>query len=111
VRRPWRRRSHSDKVIEDWAGDPGLRSIDWIGILLVAVGSSLLLLGHHWFGLAWFWVGALVMTLGLGIVLNEVRVRRFERNRRRHGGGAGDYGNTDYHSGESASGGDGGGSE
>ena len=79
-----------------------MRLIDGLGIVLVAVGVSATLLGHHWFGLLWFWGGVGLMTLGLMIVLNEVRRRKFERNLR-SGGGGGDWGNTDYHSGHSSS--------
>jgi hypothetical protein len=91
-----------------------MRLIDALGILLVAAGSSLALLGHHWFGLLWFWSGVGVMALGLTIVLNEVRSRKLEREMRR-GRDSGDWGNTDYHSGKSSAdgvnvgGGDGGG--
>jgi hypothetical protein len=79
-----------------------MRLIDVVGILLVGVGSSLLLLGHHWFGLLWFWSGSIVMALGLAIVVKELRRRKLERDLRR-GRGVGDWGNTDYHSGKSSS--------
>jgi uncharacterized membrane protein YgcG len=79
-----------------------MRLLDWFGIGLVAAGSSLFLLGHHWSGPTWLLIGASLMVVGMAIVVNGVRVRRFERNLRSRRG-QGDYGSTDYHSGKSAS--------
>ena len=89
---------------------------DWIGFALIAGGLSGIWIGHHLFGLLWFWFGVGLVSLGCIIIVNELRRRRMEKNLRDYRG-PGDYGDSHYHAGSSAasgfdSGGDaGGGSE
>lgn len=77
-----------------------MRARDYLGFPLLAIGISGVMLGHHWLGLVWFWLGVAVTAFGLAIVssggLEEKIVRAFRSHR-----GPGDYGNRDYHSGSS----------
>lgn len=50
---------------------------DNFGILLFAVGVTLRTLGYRWLGLIWFWIGVLSRTVGLLLVSNAVRERKF----------------------------------
>lgn len=91
-----------------------MRARDYLGFPLLAIGLSGVMLGHHWFGLVWFWLGVAVTALGLAIVSSGGLEERIDRALRSHRG-PGDYGNRDYHGGSSdfhssdSGGGDGGG--
>lgn len=89
-----------------------MRFLDWIGFLFIAVGLSGVWIGHHMFGFMWFWGGVAALTIGCALIFTNARQRRLEKSMRDYRG-PGDGGNTDYHSGQSASfssdgGGDGG---
>lgn len=74
---------------------------DVLGLLLSAIGIGMAAVGYRVLGLTWFWIGAACLFVGLLLVLNEVRSRKFEREMRT-GGGPGDYGDRHYISGSSS---------
>ena len=82
-----------------------MRIRDCIGFVLIAMGLTGVWVGHHMrtlFGI-WWWIGVVFLFLGVVFVVTEIRRRRIEKNLL-EGRGLGDYGNTHYHSGGSASG-------
>jgi len=90
-----------------------MRILDWIGFLFIAAGLSGVWIGHHILGLMWYWSGVAILIVGCAIIFTSARQKRLEKAMRDYRG-PGDGGNTDYHSGASASfgsdgGGDGGG--
>ena len=81
-----------------------MRIRDWIGFVLIAAGLTGVWTGHHMralFGI-WLWIGVVFLFLGIVFVVTEIRRRRIEKNLL-EGRGPGDYGDTHYHSGGSAS--------
>lgn len=93
-----------------------MRVRHYLGFPILAIGASGVLLGHHWLGPVWFWLGVTATALGITLIASggfEDRVRKGLRNHR----GPGDYGNVDYHQGayegshSSDGGGDGGGGD
>jgi hypothetical protein len=90
-----------------------MRARDYLGIPLLVIGISGVMLGHHWLGLVWFWLGAGVAAFGLAIISSGGLEEKIDKALRSHRG-LGDYGNRDYQSGShdsysGDSGGDGGG--
>ena len=90
-----------------------MRARDYLGFPLLVVGVSAIMLGHHWLGQTWFWLGVVVSAFGLAIISSGGLEEKIDRALRSHRG-PGDYGNRDYHGGSSNShsgdsGGDGGG--
>jgi hypothetical protein len=73
-----------------------MRARDYLGFPLLAVGISVVMLGHHWLGLVWFWGGALVAGLGVAVVASGGLQERIDRALCSYRG-PGDYGNRDYH--------------
>ena len=73
-----------------------MRARDYLGFPLLVVGVSDVMLGHHWFGMIWFWLGVAVTTLGLAIVSSGGLEEKIDGALRFHRG-PGDFGNRDYH--------------
>jgi hypothetical protein len=78
-----------------------MRARDYLGFPLLAVGVSGVMLGHHWLGLVWFWLGVAISALGLAIISSSGLQEKIDRALRTHRG-PGDYGNRDYHDGGSS---------
>ena len=75
-----------------------MRARDYLGFPLLVIGISGAMLGHHWLGIVWFWLGAAIMALGLTIISSgglQERIESALRTRR----GPGDYGDRHYHGG------------
>ena len=97
-----------------------MRARDYLGFPLLAIGISGVMLGHHWLGLVWFWLGVTVSAAGVLIISSGGLQERIEKALRTHRG-PGDFGDRhyhggpgDFHSGESggdSGGGDGGGGD
>lgn len=72
------------------------------------------MLGHHWLGPVWFWLGVVVLAIGLTIISSGGLQEKIDKAIRSHRG-PGDYGNRNYHGGSGSfgpgdsGGGDGGG--
>ena len=75
-----------------------MRFFDWFGVVLIEAGLSGVWIGHHHFGLIWYWIGFCLVSLGCVIVVTEVRRRRIEKSLRDYRG-PGDFGDSHYHSG------------
>lgn len=93
-----------------------MRVRDYLGFPLLAIGLSGVTLGHHWLGLTWFWIGAVVTSLGLMIVMSGGLQEKIEEALRSYRG-PGDFGDRHYHGGagdyssHDSGGGDGGGGD
>lgn len=74
---------------------------DVIGLVLCAVGIGIAIVGYRLLGLTWFWIGVAFDFVGLLLVLNEVRERKL-LHELRYGRVAGDYGDRHYFSGSSS---------
>lgn len=93
-----------------------MRARDLLGFPILAIGASGVLLGHHWLGPVWFWLGVAATALGITLIASGGFGERVRNALRTHSG-PGDYGNVDYHHGayegshSSDGGGDGGGGD
>lgn len=77
-----------------------MRVRDYLGFPILAVGLSGVMLGHHWLGLTWFWIGVLVTSLGMLIIMSGGLQDKIEQALRSYGG-SGDFGERHYHGGSS----------
>ena len=77
-----------------------MRIRDVLGFLVMAVGISGGMLGHHWFGPVWFWAGAAVMAAGMAMLASGGMGDRLHQALRAYRG-PGDHGSQEYHGGHS----------
>jgi hypothetical protein len=87
-----------------------MRVRNYLGFPILAAGLSGVVLGHHLLGLTWFWIGVVVTSLGLTIVMNGGLQEKMEEALRSYRG-PGDFGDRHYHGGPADSGADGGGGD
>jgi len=76
--------------------------LDVLGFACIAVGLTLVWVGHHYLGPLIFWGALLPLTIGLVLIGTSARRRRGIDRALRENGGPGDFGDKHYHSGHSA---------